>query len=80
MKVTVGSTLHPMDEDHYIQWIEIYNDYMKIRRYFKPGDKPMTSFKVKNHDKWMVREYCNKHGLWSNEEPRKQTEKVMSYD
>lgn len=65
IKVTVGSTLHPMDDDHYIQWIEVINgDYIQ-RKYLKPGDAPVAEFYVKYSDKLVAREYCNKHGNWS---------------
>ncbi len=64
IKVTVGSTLHPMDEDHFIQWIEVINgDYIQ-RKYLKPGDAPVAEFYVKYSDKLVAREYCNKHGNW----------------
>lgn len=66
IKVTVGSTLHPMEDDHYIQWIEVINgDYIQ-RKYLKPGDKPVAEFYVKYNDNLVAREYCNKHGNWSN--------------
>ncbi|MDA3810278.1 MAG: desulfoferrodoxin [Spirochaetaceae bacterium] len=64
--VKVGSTDHPMTEEHYIQWIEIINgDYIQ-RKYLKPGDKPQAEFCVKYSDKLIAREYCNVHGNWKN--------------
>jgi len=64
IKVTVGSTLHPMAEDHYIEWIEVINgDYIQ-RKYLKPGDEPVAEFYVPYNDNLVAREYCNKHGLW----------------
>ncbi|PIS30277.1 MAG: desulfoferrodoxin [Candidatus Marinimicrobia bacterium CG08_land_8_20_14_0_20_45_22] len=62
-KVTVGSTLHPMIETHYIEWIELIADGVIHRRYLKPGDAPIAEFctKAKNVSS---REYCNIHGLW----------------
>ena len=64
IKVTVGSTLHPMEDDHYIEWIEVINgDYIN-RKYLKPGDKPEAEFNIEFSDKLIAREYCNKHGLW----------------
>ncbi len=62
-KVTVGSVLHPMDPDHYIEWIELIADSRVYRKQFKPGDKPEALFCVQA-DKVSAREYCNKHGLW----------------
>ena len=64
VKVTVGSVAHPMEEDHFIEWIEIINGDYVNRKYLKPGDKPEAEFYVKYSDKLVVREYCNKHGHW----------------
>ena len=66
VRVKVGSTDHPMVEDHYIQWIEIINgDYIQ-RKYLKPGDKPEAEFFVKYNDRLVAREYCNMHGNWKS--------------
>ena len=64
VKVVVGSTLHPMVEDHWIEWIEVIADGKVQRKYLNPGDEPKAKFKVKNAENIIVREYCNKHGLW----------------
>jgi len=66
IKVTVGSTLHPMEEKHYIQWIEIIADDRTARQYLKPGDKPEAFF-CKKADKITAREHCNVHGLWKGQ-------------
>lgn len=62
-KVTVGSTLHPMTEDHWIQWIELLADGKAYRQFLNPGDQPVAEFCV---DAKIVgaREFCNLHGLW----------------
>ncbi len=66
IRVKVGSTPHPMEEKHYIQWIEVINgDYIQ-RKYLKPGDKPEALFYVKYSDTLIAREYCNVHGHWSD--------------
>ena len=65
-KVTVGSTLHPMEEKHYIEWIELLADGKSYRQYLKPGDQPVAEFCVKAF-KVSAREYCNVHGLWRSE-------------
>jgi superoxide reductase len=62
-KVYVGSTLHPMDEKHRIEWIELIADGISYRKYLKAGDKPEAVFKIEA-DKVSAREYCNLHGLW----------------
>ena len=64
IKVIVGSTLHPMEEKHYIEWIETISSKGVSRKFLKPGDKPESSFKdIEGLEK--TREYCNIHGLWT---------------
>jgi len=63
-KVTVGSVPHPMEEKHYIEWIELLADGKAYRQFLKPGDAPTSTFKV-TAEKVTAREYCNLHGLWS---------------
>ena len=63
-KVKVGSVAHPMEEKHYIEWIEAITDDGKVyRQFLKPGDAPEAVFKI-NANKITAREYCNLHGLW----------------
>jgi superoxide reductase len=62
--VKVGSVAHPMEEKHYIEWIEIIDEQGKAYRTFlKPGDTPEAAFCVPD-GAYTVREYCNLHGLW----------------
>lgn len=63
-KVTVGSTLHPMEEKHWIQWIELIADGISYRKYLNPGDKPEATFQIADAGQISAREYCNLHGLW----------------
>lgn len=63
VKVKVGSVDHPMEDDHYIEWIEVIADGRVYRQNLKPGDKPEAEFNVKS-DKVIARAYCNLHGLW----------------
>lgn len=65
-KITVGSTLHPMEEKHYIEWIELIADGKAYRQFLKPGDDPVATFCV-GAGSVTAREYCNVHGLWKNE-------------
>ncbi|QCQ21631.1 desulfoferrodoxin [Desulfoglaeba alkanexedens] len=62
-RVKVGSVAHPMEEKHYIQWIELMADGISYFKFLKPGDKPEADFCVKA-EKVTAREYCNLHGLW----------------
>lgn len=63
-KVTVGSTLHPMQEKHYIEWIELITDRGVFRKHLAPGEDPIVTFEDVG-DVIQVREYCNVHGLWA---------------
>lgn len=62
-KVKVGEVAHPMEEKHYIEWIELIAGDTVHRRYLKPGGTPEATFKV-TADGVTAREYCNLHGLW----------------
>jgi superoxide reductase len=62
-KVNVGSVAHPMEEKHYIEWIEIIADGKAYRQFLNPGDAPEAFFKI-DADQVTAREYCNVHGLW----------------
>ena len=62
-KVKVGSVAHPMEEKHWIEWVELIVDGKVYRQFLKPGQAPEASFCIKG-DKVTAREYCNLHGLW----------------
>lgn len=62
-KVAVGSVEHPMQDEHYIQWVEVIADGETHRKYLKPGEKPEATFKT-DAAEVAAREYCNLHGLW----------------
>ena len=62
-KVKVGSVAHPMEEKHYIEWIEIIADGKAYRKFLNPGEAPEATFELKA-EKVTAREYCNLHGLW----------------
>ena len=56
---------HPMEKEHYIEWIQIIADGATYRKFLNPGDKPEAEFEIKVDDV-MAREYCNIHGLWKS--------------
>lgn len=66
VKVKVGDVAHPMEEKHFIQWIEIIADGKIYRQFLNPGDAPEAEFKVAA-DNIVAREYCNLHGHWKAE-------------
>ena len=63
--VRVGSVAHPMEEAHYIEWIELMADGQVYRQFLNPGDKPEAIFKIEATTV-TAREYCNLHGLWKS--------------
>jgi superoxide reductase len=63
VKVKVGSVPHPMEEKHYIEWIEVIADGKAYRQFLSPGEAPEASFNIEA-DNITVREYCNLHGHW----------------
>jgi len=66
--VKVGSTAHPMVEEHYIQWIYLQTENGAQRKCLKPGGKPEATFALLEGDKPVAAyEYCNLHGLWMTE-------------
>ena len=62
-KVKVGDVAHPMEEKHWIEFIEIIADGKVYRQYLNPGDKPEAVFKIAANQV-TAREYCNLHGHW----------------
>ncbi len=62
-KIKVGSATHPMEEKHYIEWIELIADGKTYRQFLHPGEAPEAVFKVEA-EKVIARAYCNLHGLW----------------
>lgn len=61
--VKVGSVEHPMLDNQYIEWIEVYTEKKVYKKFLKPGDKPEAFFRIEEVVLF-AREYCNLHGLW----------------
>jgi superoxide reductase len=64
-KVKIGSVPHPMEEKHYIEWIELLADGIAYRKFLKPGMAPEAVFNIKAASV-SAREHCNIHGLWQS--------------
>jgi len=62
-RVKVGSVAHPMEEAHYIEWIELIADGKAYRQFLDSGQAPEAEFRVQAATV-TAREYCNLHGLW----------------
>ena len=64
-KIKVGEQPHPMEESHYIEWIEAIADGKVYRKFLKPKDSPEAFFKIEGENIF-AREHCNLHGLWKS--------------
>jgi superoxide reductase len=64
--VKVGAVPHPMEEKHYIEWVELIADGKSYTQFLKPGEKPEATFPL-IAKKVTAREYCNLHGHWKAE-------------
>lgn len=64
VKVTVGSVLHPMTEEHSITWVYLQTDRGGQRKCMAAGKEPVVSFALKDEKPVAVYAYCNLHGLW----------------
>ncbi len=65
IKVKVGDIPHPMEQNHYIEFIEIIADGKTCNKRLNPGDNPEAEFKITS-EKIEAREYCTVHGLWKS--------------
>ena len=63
IRITVGSVPHPMETEHFIEWIELIVDGQVLRQNLKPGDKPEAFFKTTGIQ-ISTRAWCNLHRLW----------------
>ena len=63
IKVKVGSVPHPMEEKHFIEWVELIADGKTYKQFLNPGEKPEAIFNI-TADKITAREHCSVHGLW----------------
>jgi superoxide reductase len=63
VKVKVGEVAHPMEDKHYIEWIEVIADGKAYRQFLNPGEAPEAVFMI-DHGNITAREFCNLHGLW----------------
>ncbi len=67
VEVNVGSVNHPMEEVHWIEWVQLITDKGSYRKWLNPGDKPNVIFLLGDEKPLAVYAYCNLHGLWKAE-------------
>ena len=63
IKIKVGSVAHPMEDDHYIEWIEAIVDGKVLIQFLSPGDVPEAIFPIAG-EQVTARAFCDLHGLW----------------
>ncbi|NLF48000.1 MAG: desulfoferrodoxin [Clostridiales bacterium] len=64
----IGEVTHPMQEEHFIEWVYMETEKGAQIKYLKPGEEPKAVFEVADGDKALaVYEHCNLHGLWKTE-------------
>jgi len=63
--VKLGEVPHPMLEEHYICFIELFVGDKIYRKFLKASDDPKAVFEVcADMNDLKARAYCNIHGLW----------------
>ena len=67
VEVNVGSVDHPMEEIHWIEWVQLVTDKGMHRRFLKPGEAPNVSFRLEDEKPLAVYAFCNLHGLWKTD-------------
>ena len=67
VEVNVGSVDHPMEQVHWIEWVQLVTDRGSQRKFLKPGGAPAVRFLLDDEKPLAVYAYCNLHGLWKTE-------------
>ena len=66
VEVNIGSVNHPMEEVHWIEWVQLLTDKGSYRKWLQPGEAPHVSFRLDRETPLAVYAYCNLHGLWKS--------------
>lgn len=65
INVQIGALIHPMEKEHYIEWIALETNTGLQIRYLKPGMEPKAEFVLADGEEgYAAYAYCNLHGLW----------------
>ena len=67
VEVNVGSVNHPMEEVHWIEWVQLVSDKGSYRKWLNPGQSPNVEFLLGDEKPLAVYAYCNLHGLWKTD-------------
>ena len=67
--ITCGETLHPMEENHYIEFMVMETNFGFQIHYLHPGEEPSSCFSLSENEEFVAAyAYCNLHGLWIQKE------------
>jgi desulfoferrodoxin len=66
IKIKIGQIAHPMEEEHYIEWIEAIVGGIVYKKFLKPMQAPEMQIEA-GEGEIIVRSFCNVHGLWKND-------------
>lgn len=77
--VRVGEVLHPMEEKHFIEWIEVISENSSWLKFLSPGDKPEIEIMTKDSN-LTARSFCNVHGLWKNSKVSQTKDDFIDFD
>ena len=65
VQVRVGEVIHPMTNEHYIEFIVLHTDQGYKIKHLYPNDVPAAEFAIKENEiVFSAYAYCNLHGLW----------------
>jgi superoxide reductase len=64
LRVKIGEQPHPMEEDHFIKFIEVATTDKVFRKELSAGDSPEAEFTLAENEVKEIREYCTVHSLW----------------
>ena len=64
-KVKVEDVAHPIEEKHFIEWIEVVADGKVYHEFLCAGMAPEATFCLEA-ESVTARAYCNLHGLWKS--------------
>ncbi len=65
VQVSVGEVIHPMTNEHYIEFIVLHTDQGYKVKHLHPSDLPVAEFALKENEIiFSAYAYCNLHGLW----------------
>lgn len=66
--IKVGSTYHPMGEDHHIAWVYLQTNEGGHRKAIPVTSDPVVTFALSKKEKPIAAfAYCNLHGLWKTD-------------